>query len=101
MEEIALRRIEKRIQECRKLFIPEKVITCLIRLLKVTNNGMVAYALGYEHEKLGKLKDAVSYYKQAESLFKRVEQKNMARFAINNLVIEHLEDEKRKREKNK
>ncbi len=101
MEEIALKRIEKRIQECRKLFIPEKVISCLIKLLKVTNNGMVAYALGYEYEKLGEFMDAVKYYKQAESLFTDLGHKNMARFAINSLVIERLEDEKRKRKKKK
>jgi len=47
----------------------------------------------------GKDKEAVRYYEKAESLFKKDSYKNMARAAINNIVIETLITEEKKKKK--
>jgi len=87
---------ERKIKDCRELVTSRKVISCLEELFKNTNASMVAYELGREYEKLGKNKNAVEYYELAESLFKLPIYKNMARAAINNLVIEALVAAKKK-----
>ncbi len=82
--------LDKKIKDCRQLVSSKKVISCLEELFSSTNDGLVAYELGHEFEKIGKSKDAVEYYERAESLFKQPIYKNMARAAINNLSIEVL-----------
>lgn len=85
------------ISECRHRSTEKEVIGCLKGLFEKTNNGMVSYELGHEYEKLGKNKEAVKYYEEAESLFGQDSFKNMARAAINNIVIEALIAENRKK----
>ncbi len=82
--------LDKKIKDCRQLVSSKKVISSLEELLLSSNDGLVAYELGHEFEKIGKSKDAVEYYERAESLFKQPIYKNMARAAINNLSIEVL-----------
>ncbi len=82
--------LDKKIKDCRQLISSKKVISCLEKLLLSTNDGLVAYELGHEFEKISKTSDAVEYYGRAESLFKQPIYKNMARAAINNLAIETL-----------
>jgi len=60
---------------------------------------MVSYELAHEHEKIGKKKEAIKYYEKAESLFKQVNYKNMARAAINNIIVEALLAEKNRKKK--
>ena len=84
------RGITKKIEECRRLKIPDRVVECLEELFKNTNNAMVIYELGIEYEKKGDKKKAFVCYDQAESLFKDPHHKNMAQAAINNLVIEEI-----------
>jgi len=85
------------ISECRHRSTEKDVIGCLKGLFEKTNNGMVSYELGHEYEKLGKNKEAFKYYEEAESLFGQDSFKNMARAAINNIVIEALITEKKKK----
>jgi tetratricopeptide (TPR) repeat protein len=96
------KRLNEKIKECRQLLNPAKVILCLEELLNTSNDGMVAYTMGHEYEKLGDIKSAVKYYEKAEALFKDANFKNMARSAINNLQIEAiLAQRKREKLKNK
>ena len=89
--------LDKKIKDCRQLVSSKKVISCLEALFLSTNDGLVAYELGHEFEKIGKTQDAVEYYERAETLFKQPIYKNMARSAINNLAIETLLAEKKKK----
>lgn len=99
MRNVSQRGIEGKIKDCRRLIKPREVISCLEELLKATNDGIVAYELGHEYEKVGSKKNALEYYEQAESLFKQPIYKNMARAAINNLAIEAIISTKRARRK--
>ncbi|MCK4759599.1 MAG: hypothetical protein KAT69_06090 [Candidatus Aminicenantes bacterium] len=87
------------ISECHHRSTEKEVISCLKELFEKIHNGMVSYELGHEYEKLGKNKEAVKYYEEAESLFEKASFKNMARAAINNIVIEALITEKKKKKK--
>jgi hypothetical protein len=91
--------LEKKIKDCRHLVSSKKVIKCLEDLFLTTNDGLVAYEIGHEFEKIGKTADAVEYYERAEALFKQPIYKNMARAAINNLAIETLLARKKKQRK--
>ncbi len=82
--------LAKKIKNCRQLVSSKKVISCLEELFLSTNDGLVAYELGHEFEKIGKTQEAVEYYGRAETLFKQPIYKNMARAAMNNLSIETL-----------
>ncbi len=99
MPKVARKSLEKKIKDCHQLVSPKKVIKCLEDLFLSTNDGLVAYELGHEFEKIGKISDAVEYYERAESLFKQPIYKNMARAAINNLSIETLLSAKKKKRK--
>ncbi len=99
MSKVARKNIEKKIKDCRQLVSKKKVIKCLEDLFLSTNNGLVAYELGHEFEKIGKTSDAAEYYERAESLFKQPLYKNMARAAINSLEIETLVATKKKKRK--
>jgi len=90
MPKVARKNLESKIKDCRQLVSSKKVISCLEALFLSTNEGLVAYELGHEFEKIGKNQDAVEYYERAETLFKQPIYKNMARAAINNLSIETL-----------
>lgn len=90
MPKVALKNLENKIKDCRQLVSSKKVISSLEELFLSTNEGLVAYELGHEFEKIGKNQDAVEYYERAETLFKQLIYKNMARAAINNLSIETL-----------
>lgn len=90
MPKVARKNLENKIKDCRQLVSSKKVISCLEALFLSTNEGLVAYELGHEFEKIGKNQDAVEYYERAETLFKQLIYKNMARAAINNLAIETL-----------
>ena len=92
--------IQERIEECRTLSGEKNLISYLEELLKETKNGLVSYEIGHEYEKIGKIKEAIEYYRKAESLFTETSHKNMARAAINNIMIEDLIHE-RKKEENK
>ena len=87
------------INECRHSSTEKKVISSPLELFENTNDGMVSYELGHEYEKIGKSKEAVKYYEKAEALFKSDNYKNMARAAINNIVIEALITENKKKTK--
>ncbi len=91
--------ITDRINACRHQPSKQQSLSSLKELLEETNNGLVSYELAHEFEKLGKDKEAVRYYEKAESLFKKDSYKNMARAAINNIVIEALITEKKKKKK--
>jgi len=97
MPKVARKNLDKKIKDCRQLISSKKVISCLETLLLSTNDGLVAYELGHEFEKIGKTQDAVEYYERAETLFKQPIYKNMARAAINNLAIESLLAAKKKK----
>ena len=99
MPKVARKSLEKKIKDCRQLISSKKVISCLEELFLSTNDGLVAYELGHEFEKMGKTSDAVQYYERAETLFKSSIYKNMARAAINNLSIEVLLAEKKKKKR--
>lgn len=86
------------IKECYHQASEKEVISALEELLEKTKNGMVSYELGHEHEKIGKKDEAIKYYEKAESLFEQTNYKNMARAAINNIIIEDLIAEKNKQE---
>ncbi len=90
MPKVARKSLENKIKDCRQLVSSRKVISSLEELFLSTNDGLVAYELGHEFEKIGKTKDAVEYYERAETLFKQPIYKNMARAAMNNLSIETL-----------
>jgi tetratricopeptide (TPR) repeat protein len=91
--------LDKKIKDCRQLISSKKVIKCLEDLFLNTNDGLVAYEIGHEYEKMGKTQDAIEYYERAETLFKQPLYKNMARAAINNLSIESLLAAKKKRKR--
>ena len=91
------KKLDKKIKGCRQLISSKKVISCLEALFLSTNDGLVAYELGHEFEKIGKTQDAVEYYERAEILFKQPIYKNMARAAINNLAVETLLAVRKKR----
>ncbi len=99
MPKVARKNLESKIKDCRQFVSSRKVISCLEALFLSTNEGLVAYELGHEFEKIGKNQDAVAYYKRAETLFKQPIYKNMARAAMNNLSIEVLlaKEKKKKR----
>jgi len=97
MPKVSRTNVEKKIKDCRQLVSSKKVILCLEDLFLSTNEGLVAYELGHEFEKIGKTQDAVEYYERAETLFKQPIYKNMARAAINNLAIEALLAAKKKK----
>ena len=90
MPKVVRKNMGNKIKDCRKLISSKKVISCLEALFLSTNDGLVAYELGHEFEKIGKTQDAVEYYERAETLFKQPIYKNMARAAINNLAVETL-----------
>jgi len=90
MPKVARKTLENKIKDCRQLISSKKVISCLEELFLSTNDGLAAYELGHEFEKIGKTSDAVEYYERAETLFKQPIYKNMARAALNNLAIEVL-----------
>ncbi len=98
MEWKSQKHIKDQIKDCRRLINPGKIILCLEELFRATNDGMAAYTLGHEQEKIGNIRTAVKYYEMAESLFKEVDYKNMARSAINSLQVEAILAQK-KREK--
>jgi len=89
--------LESRIKECQHLIIPDKVISCLKELLDETNDGIVAFELGREYEKIGNTMKAFQLYDLAEDLFEDPNFKNMARAALNNLVIEEIVASKKRK----
>ena len=91
--------ITDRINDCRHQPSKQQSLSSLKELLEETNDGLVSYELAHEFEKLGKDKEAVRYYERAEFLFKKDSYKNMARAATNNIVIEALIAEKKKKKK--
>jgi len=95
---VSSKRIDEKIKKCRQLLSPAKVILCLEELFRASGDGMVAYTLGHEYEKIGDSDSAIRHYEKAESLFKDREYKNMARSAINNLKIEAILSEKKRAE---
>jgi tetratricopeptide (TPR) repeat protein len=99
MPKVAHKNLENKIKDCRQLISSKKVISCLEELFLKTNDGLAAYELGHEFEKIGKPSDAVEYYERAENLFKQPIYKNMARAAINNLAIEVLLAAKKKKKR--
>jgi len=90
MPKVVRKNLESKIKGCRQLVSSKKVISCLEELFLNTNDGLAAYELGHEFEKIGKTSNAIQYYERAETLFKQPIYKNMARAAINNLSIETL-----------
>ncbi len=99
MPKVARKSLENKIKDCRQLVSSRKVISSLEALFLSTNDGLVAYELGHEFEKIGKTQDAAEYYERAETLFKQPLYKNMARAAINNLSIETLLVARKKKRK--
>ena len=99
MPKVVRKSLENKIKDCRQLVSSRKVISSLEALFLSTNDGLVAYELGHEFEKIGKNQDAVEYYERAENLFNQPIYKNMARAALNNLSIEVLlaKEKKKKR----
>ena len=47
--------LDKKIKDCRQLVSSKKVISCLEALFLSINDGLVAYELGHEFEKIGKI----------------------------------------------
>ncbi len=99
MPKVARKKLDEKIKECRRLASSKNIISCLEALFLSTNDGLVAYEIGHEFEKIGKPQDAVEYYERAETLFKSAIYKNMARAAINNLSIEVLLAAERKKKR--
>ena len=95
------REINKKIENCRQLLRPEKIINCLEQLLSAYNNPWVAYELGREYEKSGEKTKAFICFDKAEDLFEDLNLKNMAQAAMNNLVIEEIIEGKTKKKKRK
>lgn len=61
--------IKQKIKDCRQLPTSKQVISCLRQLFKSKEDGMVAFYLGREYEKIGDINKAIKYYSIAESLF--------------------------------
>ncbi len=99
MNEDPKKSISEKIHACRSLSTEKQLISNLEELLNETGNGLVSYELGHEYEKIGKIKEAIQYYKKAEALFTQINHKNMALAAINNITIEDLIVEKKKEDK--
>jgi hypothetical protein len=97
MAKLPKKELESRIKECQHLIIPDKVISCLKELLDETNDGMVAFELGREYEKIGNTMKAFQLYDLAEDLFEDPTFKNMAQAALNNLVIEEIVASKKRK----
>jgi hypothetical protein len=76
--------INQKIMECRKTPNP---VTCLSKLFTDTQDGMVAFALAEEYEKLQNLIDALKYFQEAEKRFPLEKYKNMAREGIKRVKL--------------
>lgn len=77
--------INERIKQCRRLGNLNETITCLKKLYQETQDGMVAFALGEELERAGRLVEAVEYFSEAEAKFPLAKYQNRAREAIKRL----------------
>jgi hypothetical protein len=75
------RDIIKKIKICRNRGTSEEVISCLKDLFYEIGDGMVAYALGEELEKIGKFEEALKYFAEAEVRFPWPKYQDMARIA--------------------
>lgn len=77
--------INERIKQCRRLGNLNETIACLKKLYQETQDGMVAFALGEELERAGRLDEAVEYFAEAEARFPLVRFQNKAREALKRL----------------
>jgi len=82
--------INERITLCRRNRTQDAVITCLKTLFEETGDGMVAFALGEESEKIGEIESAESYYQEAENLFPLPAFKRKATLAIERLSTKSI-----------
>lgn len=76
------REINEKIKRCRSHQNLTDIIACLENLFKTECDGMVAFALGEEYEKMQLYEKAIHYYKLAEKLFPLEQFKNKARQAL-------------------
>jgi tetratricopeptide (TPR) repeat protein len=73
------RDIIKKIKICRNRGTSEEVISCLKDLFYEIGDGMVAYAMGEELEKIGKFEEALKYFAEAKVRFPWPKYQDMAR----------------------
>jgi len=73
--------INRRIKACKRKRSRKEVIESLEELFRSTNDGLVAFFLGKEHESAGDLKIAEEYFRKAERLFPLEKYKGFARNA--------------------
>ena len=81
--------INNKIRECRASDNP---IECLEKLFKATADGMVAYALREEYEKIDDYENAIKYYTMAYTLFPKLTYKNMALMKMTMLMLKPKSD---------
>ena len=81
--------INNKIRECRASDNP---IECLEKFFKATADGMVAYALGEEYEKIDDYENAIKYYTMAYTLFPKLTYKNMALMKMTMLMLKPKSD---------
>jgi len=79
--------INDKIKNCRRRGSPAEIISSLERLYNMEGDGMVAFAIGEEYEKIGDFMTAKRYYELAESLFPLENYQNRARQAIERIKI--------------
>lgn len=79
-------KINRKIEECKKLKNTEEQINCLKKLYEETGDGMVAYRLAEIFEEKGELKEALKYYEEAFNRFPDEEWKKRARNARERVI---------------
>lgn len=79
------RYINERIGACRRQGTPSEVISCLKDLFEETGDGMAAFALAEELEKVGDFIGAEKYYMEAENRFPLPDFKRKAAQALERL----------------
>ncbi|MDD8019575.1 MAG: tetratricopeptide repeat protein [Acidobacteriota bacterium] len=83
--------VNKRMKECQKNNKPEKVIECLVELFGQSNEGLVAFNIGQEYEKINKLEEAMDFYEKAEYLLPLPDFRERSREAINKIRTRLIE----------
>ncbi len=92
--------INEKIKNCRRRGSPTEIISSLERLYNMEGDGMVAFAIGEEYEKIHDFMKAKRYYELAESLFPLENYKNRARQAMERINVKVKYQEKETEEKN-
>lgn len=78
--------INEKIIQLRKAYKGKDLIFELHKFFKTTNDGMIAFEIAKELEKIGNIKEAIEWCDKAESLFPKEEFKSQARKLKSKLI---------------